>query len=961
MKGQKIKKLLISACIISPMVLFGVVAVLANYTGPNRTVTTTVWERQNCQYRAYVASPSGYCYLTLYYPPSSCPSTSSVADYFNNAPTSCGSSWPGTCGSSISCTITQLNNSTEGCSSGQPGCTSHTSTTTYPPATVNGTTVCTLPGNAGWCRGTATLHLSGNEPLAPAYSLTFFEGSLGTLCNSPSCTWTFPEGNTSFNYWVHSTFGDTSTMASASMLVDSVAPTLTLTIPPPDGANGWFISGPVSASASATDATSGVSGSPSINGGGASFKATTDGIYNLTATVSDVAGNTVSSSGTIRLDTTPPGLSVEGNPTTPDGSNNWYVSPLVLTGTASDATSGIAGVQYQVDGGSWQNGSSLSEGADGTHTIVFRTSDNAGNTATSVPMTVSIDRTAPNPDASLSPSSPDGANGWYVSPVTLTASSSDATSGLASQGVSLDGTTWTPSVTVSIDGTYTVQVHAQDNAGNTASSTKTIRLDTTPPTASILLPPADGNNGWHVTPVTVTAGGTDVTSGVESLLVSLDGNTWAPSLILSADGVYTVQARVTDNAGNATTVSQTIYIDRAPPVISPPVLTGTTGLAGWYTSSVGISVSATDAMSGVASTQYSVDGGAWQTTAPTLLDGVHIVQIRVTDNAGNTSTISGTIKIDSTPPSLDVSVPTVDGLNGWYKSPVTLTASASDATSGLADLQYRVDGGSWTIGTSISVSDGVHTVDFHAHDVAGNQVSSGQTVSVDTTPPSLTVSLPIPQGFYNWYTSAPQITATGSDSGSGVSGFTYSVDGGTWQSGPLTLTDGQHTIDTRITDNAGNYTSSTNAVKVDTTPPQSRFYLTAEGSTTVIQISFSMNRLDLRPDLRISVPPKSRWMAAQPGKACLSIPAVRGRRPGIRMRPERHVYDSRCALRPWLATRNILPDHIVVGNQAPSVSITPVWFDCGRLRRISIRRTSCQIAGARISISDPQGRCRTHL
>ena len=454
MKGQKIKKLLISACIISPLVLFGVVAVLANYTGPNRTVTTTVWERQNCQYRAYVASPSGYCYLTLYYPPSSCPSTSSVADYFNNAPTSCGSSWPGTCGSSISCTITQLNNSTEGCSSGQPGCTSHTSTTTYPPATVSGTTVCTLPGNAGWCRGTATLNLSGNEPLAPTYSLTFFEGSLGTLCNAPSCTWTFPEGNTSFNYWVHSTFGDTSTMASASMMVDSVAPTLTLSIPPPDGANGWFVSGPVTASASATDATSGVSGSPIINGGGASFTATTDGIYNLTATVSDVAGNTASSSGTIRLDTTPPGLSVEGNPTSPDGSNNWYVSPVVLTGTASDATSGVAGVQVQVDGGSWQNGSSLSEGVDGTHTIVFRTMDNAGNTATSVPMTVSIDRTAPNPDASLSPSSPDGANGWYVSPVTLTASSSDATSGLASQGVSLDGTTWTPSVTVSTDGTY---------------------------------------------------------------------------------------------------------------------------------------------------------------------------------------------------------------------------------------------------------------------------------------------------------------------------------------------------------------------------------------------------------------------------------------------------------------------------------------------------------------------------
>ena len=754
MKGQKIKKLLITACIVSPLVLFGVVAVLANYTGPNRTVTTTVWERQNCQYRAYVASPSGYCYLTLYYPPSSCPSTSSVAGYFSPGPLSCGSSWPGTCGSSISCIITQLNNSTEGCSSGQPGCTSHTSTTTYPPATVSGTTGCTLPGNAGWCRGTATLNLSGNEPLAPSYSLTFFEGSLGNLCDAPSCTWTFPEGNTIFNYWVHSTFGDTSTMASASMLVDSIAPTLTLTIPPPDGANGWFISGHVNASTSATDATSSVSGSPSINGGGASFTATTDGIYNLTATVSDVAGNTASSNGTIRLDTTPPSLSVEGNPTSPDGSNNWYVSPVILTGTASDATSGVAGMHYQVDGGSWQNGSSLSEGVDGTHTIVFRTMDNAGNTATSVPMTVSIDRTAPIPDASLSPLSPDGANGWYVSPVTLTASSSDATSGLASQGVSLDGTTWTPNVTVSSDGTTMVQVYAKDNAGNTASSTKTIRLDTTPPTASILLPLSDGNNGWHVTPVTVTAGGTDVTSGVESLLVSLDGNTWAPSLTLSADGVYTVQARATDNAGNATIVSQTIPIDRTPPDISPPVLTGTTGLAGWYTSSVGLSVSATDAMSGVASTQYSVDGGTWQTTAPTLLDGVHIVQIRVTDNAGNSSSTSASVNLDATPPVSTFISPAEGSTTRVSGNQVIhMTGSNSDPTSGISGAEISLDGGTtwqslplgpsgaWSEDWNSLRGNGTYTIEVRASDQAGNQEHTARiTIVVGNQAPRVSIT-----------------------------------------------------------------------------------------------------------------------------------------------------------------------------------------------------------------------------
>ena len=202
-----------------------------------------------------------------------------------------------------------------------------------------------------------------------------------------------------------------------------------------------------------------------------------------------------------------------------------------------------------MDGGSWQNGSSLSEGTDGTHTIVFRATDDAGNTTTAAPVTVTVDRTPPVPDASLSPASPNGANGWYISPVTVTANSSDATSGIASQGVSLDGSTWTPSLTISTDGTYTVQVQAQDKAGNTASTTKTFKLDNTPPTVSFQQPAADGANGWYVSSVTVTVTGTDATSGVGSQQVSLDGSSWASSLTLSTDGIYTVHGRVTDNAG----------------------------------------------------------------------------------------------------------------------------------------------------------------------------------------------------------------------------------------------------------------------------------------------------------------------------------------------------------------------------------------------------------------------------
>ncbi len=860
MKG-KIKELFIAIFIISPLVFLGAAAALAAYTGPNRTVTTTTWERQYCNYRATVVSPAGFCYLTLYDAPGSCPSTSSVAGYFSPGPLACGSSWPGTCGAGLSCTITLLTGSTQSCAPGETACTQTTSTNTYPPATVSGTTTCTLPGNAGWCRGTATLNLSGNEPLAPAYNLTTFEGSPGTLCSAPACAWTFPEGNTSLNYWVHSTFGDTSSMASASMMVDSVAPILTLTIPPPNGANGWNVSA-VTASASATDATSGVSGSASINGGGAAFTASTDGTYNLTATVSDVAGNAASSSGTIRLDTTPP----------------------------------VAGF--------------------------------------SLP-------------------SQDGLNGWYVSSVTVAPNGSDATSGTASQEVTLDNVAWSSSVAVSTNGTQTVYERISDMAGNTTTSTRTIRLDTTPPSLSLSIPPADGSNGWFVSgPVTASASATDATSGVSGS-ASINGG--GVSFTASADGTYNLTATVSDIAGNTASSSGTISLDTTPPSLSvsvPPA----DGLNGWFVSGpVTVSASATDATSGVNS--LSINAGSSTFTASA--DGTYALSVVTTDNAGNSTSTGRTVRLDTTPPSLSISVPPADGSNGWYISPVTLTGSGSDATSGLASIQYRLDGGAWISGASLSVPNGVHVVEFQASDVAGNQISESHTIFVDTTPPTVTVTLPAPQGTAGWYTSGLQFSATGNDVNSGVQGIAYSLDGGaTWQAGQVSLTEGRYTILTRVTDRAGNLTIRTNTVDVDPTPPQSAFTTPPEGSTTVIHGSFIMSgqTLDLTSGpaaAEISVDGGTAWqpltIAGGTWSYTWDTNAVPNGTYTLLVRAGdvagNEEYTARIT--------------VVVANQGPAVSITKTWW-LWEQAEISIRGSILPVTGAQIAISDGQGHTRTY-
>src|SRR5262249_41185293 len=112
--------------------------------------------------------------------------------------------------------------------------------------------------------------------------------------------------------------------------------------------------------------------------------------------------------------------------------------------------------------------------ADGTHTLVVTATDAAGNSS-STTQTIQIDSTAPSTSDSVS--GPLGDNGWYTGDVTLTPSASDATSGIATESVTLDGVAqpFGPFV-VSGEGTHTVVVTVTDNAGNVTTDTQTIHI-----------------------------------------------------------------------------------------------------------------------------------------------------------------------------------------------------------------------------------------------------------------------------------------------------------------------------------------------------------------------------------------------------------------------------------------------------------------------------------------------------
>ena len=124
--------------------------------------------------------------------------------------------------------------------------------------------------------------------------------------------------------------------------------------------------------------------------------------------------------------------------------------------------------------------------------------------------------------------------------------------------------------------------------------------------------------------------------------------------------------------------------------------------------------------------RLSSDGSNWTawedyatTRAYTLSagDGHKIVYIQFRDEAGDVSpAISQTIDLDTLPP-----VTVDDAPAGWSSKTVTVTLTAHDAGSGVSDTRYRLDGGAWTTGTSVTVSgDGIHALDYRSTDNAGN-------------------------------------------------------------------------------------------------------------------------------------------------------------------------------------------------------------------------------------------------
>jgi hypothetical protein len=311
-----------------------------------------------------------------------------------------------------------------------------------------------------------------------------------------------------------------------------------------------------------------------------------------------------------------------------------------------------------------------------------------------------------------------------------------------------------------------------------------------------------------------------------------------------APGTTLAQIAVEDPFGQKASTVLTI-VRANPEHPTTPAITILSPESGLLTSSnPAITGQVTDKLSALASLQVAIDGGTYapvsfDRTTGTFeystnlavngtADGVHTLQFRAADHAGNIFTDDFTFTLDTTGPSIGVTAP-AEGA-ALTTSP-TVVGIVSDKLSGVASLRAQVDGGptvtvpvdasgsfSFPAGLATDGSaNGPHTIHLVAADRAGNTSTQAVDFTLEaSTPQGPTVTIESPVSGLSTRVN-PMITGT--VAGNAVTSLQAQVDGSEPTSvafdpstGAFRFTpslpldgsaDGPHTVHFKVTNSAG--------------------------------------------------------------------------------------------------------------------------------------------------------------
>ncbi|MCK5560680.1 MAG: hypothetical protein KAJ51_08815, partial [Thermoplasmata archaeon] len=191
------------------------------------------------------------------------------------------------------------------------------------------------------------------------------------------------------------------------------------------------------------------------------------------------------------------------------------------------------------------------------------------------------------------------------------------------------------------DGLHTIYVRGF-NGSVVIERNVTVLLDNSNPLTTALLNGTLGNENWYLSDVEVNLTAIDTMTKIKSIKYRVDSNTvwnnYQGNFSVSGEGYHSVYFYSTDYVGNQESIkSITFKIDTIAPNSSYNII-GTLGNDHWYISEVNIILNSKDIMSGVTSTFYSINGGAWQNYTTVLefkIDGYYTIEFYALDAAGN--------------------------------------------------------------------------------------------------------------------------------------------------------------------------------------------------------------------------------------------------------------------------------------------------------------------------------------
>lgn len=256
--------------------------------------------------------------------------------------------------------------------------------------------------------------------------------------------------------------------------------------------------------------------------------------------------------------------------------------------------------------------------------------------------------------------------------------------------------------------------------------------DSAPPAITAVVTPAPNAAGWNKSDAIVTFNCADATSGIDACS--------DPVTVSVETSGQTVLGVAADKAGNTATTSVTVKLDKTPPGLE---VTSPVNGARFFASSVAVGGTVADALSGLASVTCngvpaSVSGANFSCSVP-LTPGANSVETVATDAAGNVSRSTLFLDYRRTPV---VNITSPANLSYLNISPTTVTGTVDDpnATVTINSVQAAVVNGSFSV--ALPLAEGPNTIAASATAVDGGVGTASTVVTLDTTPPHVTITSP---------------------------------------------------------------------------------------------------------------------------------------------------------------------------------------------------------------------------